>query len=170
MRKLLLIGLFALLTTIVNSTPAFTHAGLVSTTPAADEVFTSMPAEISLTFSEELLLIDGEDVNTVFLNLLDGPQVELVDVKIAGNVISATIPEAEYEPGIYEVTYRIVSSDGHKLSDSYIFSLNAPVRNENPTSVERGGDADFPLPIAGAILILTVLGGFLALRAYNRKA
>lgn len=167
--KRMLISLISLAVLLVPVN-ANAHAGVVATSPSEDQMLNEMPSSISITFSEELLLINGEDVNNVFLNLLDGPQVDLVDVKIAGNILSATIPEADYEPGVYEVTYRIVSSDGHKLSDSYIFSLNAPVRNENPTSVERGGDADFPLPIAGAILILVILGGFLALRAYNRKA
>lgn len=170
MKKALLLAAALLLVPVA----ANAHAGVISVAPAADGILTEMPSEIRLTFTEELLTIDGSDVNTVMLNSFDGPKVELTDIKVIGNILSATIPAADYAPGTYEITYRIVSADGHKLSDSYIFSLNAPVRNQDPSAVERGGSDGLSLklglPIFGAILILLIVAGFLLLRSRNRKA
>ena len=160
---------FALLATaIITPTSAFAHAGLVSSTPAANSDVKVMPNEISLTFTEDLLVLGDKDVNSISLNLMDGPEVTLTDIKVDGAVLSATVPVGEYESGRYEVFYKIVSADGHKLSDSYSFSLNAPTPLIAPTPTDEG-DGVLPLPIVGAIAIVVMLGGFFALRARNRK-
>lgn len=144
------------------------HAGVVSTSPAQDEVLNVMPSEISITFSEELLTIAGQEVNTISLSLFDGPQVEIGDIKVSGTTLSATIPEGEYDSGVYEVFYRIVSADGHKVSDLFTFSLNAPALISEPV-VEKG-DGVIPAPIVASIAVLLALGGYLALRASKGKS
>jgi hypothetical protein len=108
-------------------------------------------------------------VNSISLNLLDGAEIALTDLKVDGSVLSATVPTGEYESGVYEVFYSIVSADGHKVSDSYSFSLNAPTPLIAPASSDDGGDGVLPLPIVGAITLVVILGGFFALRARNRK-
>lgn len=169
MRKRLSILFFALLSTvIINPTAVFAHAGVVSTFPVQDEVATVMPAEIKVVFSEELMTITDKEINTISLTHFDGPPVEITDVKVTGTTLSATVPSGDYEPGVYEVNYRIVSADGHQVSDSFTFSLNAPVTT-SATSVAEEGDGVLPLPIVGAIAIVVILGGYLALRARNRK-
>jgi methionine-rich copper-binding protein CopC len=165
MKKLIfLVG--ALLLVPVN---ANAHAGLVSSNPAANTEITAMPSEISLTFTEDLLTLGDKGVNSVSLNLMDGAEVALTDVKVNGAVLSATIPAGDYESGVYEVFYKIVSADGHALSDSYSFSLNAPTLLIAPTPEGQGGDGVLPLPIVGAIAIVLILGGFFALRARQQK-
>lgn len=169
MRKRLSILFFALLSTaIINPTAAFGHAGVVSTSPAQDEVVAVMPAEIKVVFSEELMTITDKEINTISLIHFDGPPVEINDVRVSGATLSANVPSGDYESGIYKVRYRIVSADGHKVSDSFTFSLNAPVTTA-ALNVEADGDGVLPLPIVGAIAIVVILGGYLALRARNRK-
>ncbi|CAN2177929.1 CopC domain containing protein [Candidatus Nanopelagicaceae bacterium] len=165
--KRILVLIAAILLVPVNT--AFAHAGLVSANPAANSEVNVMPTEIALTFSEDLLTIGGKEVNSISLNLMDGPEVMLTDVKVDGAVLSATVPTGEYESGIYEVFYKIVSADGHKLIDSYSFSLNGPTLYTAPNPVAEKGDGVLPLPIVGAIVIVVILGGFFALRARNRK-
>ena len=170
MSKRLSFLFFALLASAtINPATAFGHAGAVSTSPAQDEVVTVMPAEIKVVFSEELMTITDKEINTISLTHFDGPPVEITDVKVSGATLSATVPQGEYEPGVYEVNYRIVSADGHKVSDSFTFSLNTPVTTSVPY-VEDEGDGVLPLPIVGAIAIVVILGGYLALRARNRKS
>lgn len=163
---------FALLATAIisNPTAAFAHAGLVSSTPAANSEVKVMPSEISLTFTEDLLVLGDKDVNSISLNVMDGPEVALADVKVDGAVLSATVPEDLYESGTYEVFYKIVSADGHKLSDSYSFALNSIARGVTAPPADEDGDGVLPLPIVGAIVIVVLLGGFFALRARNRKS
>jgi methionine-rich copper-binding protein CopC len=161
--------LFLVAAILLVPVSANAHAGLVSANPVANKEITAMPDRISLTFTEDLMVLGENDVNSISLNLMDGPEVTLTDVKVEGAVLSATIPAGGYESGTYEVFYKIVSADGHKLSDSYAFSLNAPTLLTAPAPTDEDGDGVLPLPIVGAIVIVVILGGFFALRARNRK-
>jgi methionine-rich copper-binding protein CopC len=144
------------------------HAGVVATSPAQDEILTAMPTDISVEFTDDLLTISGEKVNSISLNYFDGPPVELTDVIVDGRTISAKIPEGNYEAGTYEVFYTIVSADGHKVSDSFSFSLNAPTPLIAPTP-RQDKHGTLPLPIVGAIALVIVIGGIYAFRARNNK-
>ena len=159
-----LIALFALATLLLSPTVAFAHAGVVTTAPVQDQVLMSMAREISIQFSEELLTIENQDVNTISLTELDGPAIELENVTVDGAFLKAEIPIGDYAPGTYEVNYRIVSADGHKVSDSFTFSLNAPAVTATAVPVEDG-DGVIPLPIVAAIAIILIAGGFLLFRA-----
>lgn len=161
MKTLRLLGIFALLLVPVG---ANAHAGVVSVAPAQDQVLMSMASEISIQFSEELLTIANKDVNTLSLTELDGPPIELENIRVEGEYLKADIPNGDYAPGTYEVTYRIVSADGHKLSDSFSFALNAPAVIAAPVITDEG-DGVIPLPIVGAIVILTLTGGILIFRS-----
>ena len=126
-----------------------------------------MPSEISIQFSEDLLTITDKEVNTISLTHFDGPPVEVTDVKVNGATLSATVPAGEYESGVYEVVYKIVSADGHKVIDSFTFSLNTPTLYTAPAE-EPEGDGVLPLPIVLALAVLAALGGFFALRARRK--
>ena len=161
MKSLRILGILALLMVPVN---ANAHAGVVATAPVQDQVLMSMAREISIQFSEELLTIENQDVNTISLTELDGPAIELENVTVDGAFLKAEIPIGDYPPGTYEVNYRIVSADGHKVSDSFTFSLNAPAVTATAAPVEDG-DGVIPLPIVAAIAIILIAGGFLVFRA-----
>ena len=176
MRKALLALPFTLLSITATigfaPTAAFAHAGVVATSPAQDEVLTAMPAEISVEFTEELLTISGEKVNSISLTHFDGPAVELTDLIVDGRVISAKIPEGDYEAGTYEVFYTIVSADGHKVSDSYSFSLNAPLIAPAPISEHEDHQGFFHIhrvhiaEVGVALMLLILWVGY---RRFNRE-
>ncbi len=161
MKTLRLLGIFALLLLPVG---ANAHAGVVAVAPAQGQEWRSMASEISIQFSEELLTISNEDVNTLSLTELDGPPIELENIRVEGEYLKAAIPSGDYAPGTYEVTYRIVSADGHKLSDSFTFALNAPAVTAAPVTTDEG-DGVIPLPIVVAVVILALAGGFLIFRS-----
>ncbi len=96
------------------------HASLTSTDPADGSELAVAPAEVTLTFSEELLN-------------------ELVEVSIldaAGDLVMATEAEqtpppgtdvivpwpADLPPGQYSVAFRVVSEDGHPVTGQVSFS------------------------------------------------
>jgi methionine-rich copper-binding protein CopC len=162
--KRILVLIAAILLVPVN---ANAHAGLVSSNPAANTEITVMPSEISLTFTEDLLILGDQKVNSIVLTHYDGAAIELSDIKVEGATLSASVPEAEYQSGIYEVVYKIVSADGHKVSDSFTYSLNAPTLLIAPAPAKNGHGV-LPLPIVGAIAIVIAVGGLFALRARQR--
>lgn len=139
---------------------ASAHSGLVSSNPAANVEITSMPAEIELKFTEELMTVGEESVNTISLVDPLGTQITLRNIQVIGALLTAKIPESEYPSGLYTVNYKIVSADGHKLSESYSFSLNAPVPVVTSTPVEEEESSALPLPIVIAVSALIALGGF----------
>jgi methionine-rich copper-binding protein CopC len=165
MRKIVL----AVIALMLVPVSANAHAGLVSATPAANSEVNVMPLSIALTFTEDLLTIGDKEVNTISLTNPEGDQISLGDIAVAGPLLTAAIPEAEYPSGAYTVEYKIVSADGHQLSDSYSFSLNGPTLYTAPAPAAEDGDGVLPLPIVGAIAIVILLGGFYALRARNRR-
>ena len=164
MKALRIFGILALMFVPVS---ANAHAGVVATLPEQDQVLSSMPTEISIKFSENLLTISDQEVNTISLTHFDGPPVDISGITVTGSTLSAVVPEGEYESGVYEVSYTIVSADGHKVTDSYTFSLNAPTLYTAPVARSEG-DGVLPLPIVFAIAVVVALGGFLALRARRK--
>jgi methionine-rich copper-binding protein CopC len=164
MKPLKILGIMAI---FLSPIAANAHAGVVATSPAQDQVLMSMAREISIQFSEELLTISNQDVNTLSLTEFDGPPIELENIVVEGEFLKAEIPVGDYTPGTYEVSYRIVSADGHKVSDSFTFALNAPAVTAAPLDVPEGVGV-IALPIVAAIVILLLAGGFLIFR--RRKA
>jgi len=99
---------------------AHAHAHLHSAVPAADSTIASVPAEIDLTFNEELNLKftgikvvgpDGTEVKVDSAMLMDGDKSFMA--MLAGKP----------GPGTYQVFWHALSRDGHKTQGSYKFTV-----------------------------------------------
>ncbi|SIR92503.1 copper resistance CopC family protein [Microbacterium sp. RURRCA19A] len=111
---------------------ASAHDSLVSATPAADTTV-STAADVTLTFSANLLGADGG--NEVIVVGPDARHYETDCTALAGPTL--TTPVELGNAGEYQVTWRAVSSDGHPVSGTYTFSY-APAAGE---PVGTGSDA-----------------------------
>jgi len=178
MRKLLSFLFFALLSisfaSAFSMTAAVAHSGVVSSNPAAGEVLTELPDEISVTFSEELLVIEGKAVNTLTLTAQDATQVPLTEIRVEGNLLRAAVPVGDFPAGLYEMNYRVISADGHEVSDVITFSLDtavaSPATSASPEVVKTESQPfALPLPIVLAIALLIVAGGFYLLARRRRS-
>ena len=174
MKRCLLLLSVLIFSTLSFSQIANAHSGVVTASPAQDEAVTALPSQLVVTFTEDLMTIGDKVVNTISLTDPNGSAVALTDIAVAGAKLSAAIPEGEYPSGTYTVDYAIVSADGHKLTESYTFALNAPTLFDAPvpTSVqadEDEGEEALPLPIVGAIVVVALLGGLYAYRRFNKK-
>ncbi|GLS00419.1 copper resistance protein C [Brevundimonas denitrificans] len=98
--------------------PAAAHARLVSATPAPNATVASTRT-LSLTFSERMVAaFSGFDV------------VDAAGEKVAiqtlvaedGKTLTGTLSRA-LGAGAYRVDWRIASSDGHRMTGSYTFSV-----------------------------------------------
>ena len=104
---------------------AFAHDQLISSSPAPDERLDKSPANITLTFSSPLLEL-GHEVRVVDDNAKNwvggaGPR--------PGNADQA-LPELP--DGGYQVSWRVVSADGHPISGSYGFRVGTPPLRPQP--------------------------------------
>jgi hypothetical protein len=121
-----------------------------------------MPKEISVTFSDELLVVADKEINTLKLDYSDGTSVPLQDATVTSNVLTAAVIAGENQSGAYQITYRVISSDGHEVSDVITFSLNTPQEMVlTPKVNEEDGSGAIPLPIALALAVVIAIAGFL---------
>ena len=103
------------------SAPAFAHAHLKSATPAIGSIVATAPTELDLKFSEGLnLRFTGVKVT--------GPAKAAVATGEAalgaGDDTTLVVPVPDpLAPGSYTVAWHALSTDGHKTSGTYTFTI-----------------------------------------------
>jgi copper resistance protein C len=106
------------------------HTDLISSNPAAGANLEKIPESFSLTFNEELISIEGEMINTLSLEDAAGMNYPLSEVKILGEVLTATAISGPFPAGQFKLTYRVVSADGHPINGDIAFSTQSPTTIE----------------------------------------
>jgi copper transport protein len=160
----LVLGLLAVL--VFPAAPASAHATLVSSSPPANALLSSLPDQVVLTFSETVRPVTGKVRVIAPDNTLASagdPVVDGHDVKIS---LKTSTPN-----GTYLVSYRVISADSHPVSGAYTFSVGAPTTPPSDANVVVGANlavtATLPfvrwigyvglLLLVGTVLMLTVL-------------
>lgn len=123
---------------LLPTAAASAHDYLVSSDPAADATVTAPPSTVSLTFNDRVLDLSGDGSSTL-LTVTDAAKkhFETGCASVADRTVSA--PLALGPAGQYTVTYQIVSSDGHTVSNSYAFRYEPPAG-----TAEAAGSATTP--------------------------
>jgi copper transport protein len=151
----LLIGLFWVL--LGPMSPAFAHAALVGSDPAADSIVPDAPNRITLTFSESIQLVSGK------MQVLapDGSRADQGSPTVNGATV--TIPlRSGGGRGTYLLSYRIISADTHPVGGSISYSVGAastpPTATIDDTKVDPVVRALLPvgkyLGYAGLVLLV----------------
>ena len=136
--------------------PASGHTSLLSATPQAEGTLAEAPAEISLLFDEDLLLIGEKNPNDLEVIDESGERIS-GEVLVAGANISTL--SGITEPGTYTVKYRVASSDGHIVEGEYRFSVAVPLLNE---TAEDG--SNLLVRSSWVLLVIAGLGTYALLR------
>lgn len=98
--------------------PAFAHSRLVSSNPAANSVV-APTRTVSLTFSERSVpAFSSFDVVNAAGNKLDTRVTTSED----GRTLTGTLARP-LVVGTYRIDWRIASSDGHRMTGSYSFTV-----------------------------------------------
>lgn len=158
--------------------PAAAHDDIVAASPAAGSSIGVGPNEISLTFSGEILT----ETSAVVIEVIapDGQNVAVDPPQIDGTTVTQGLAP-EQAPGLYTVRWRVVSSDGHPISDEYTYTLEAltlqsstptpaataaeQTPEPSPTSTETSSTSGHGEPTGGgaALPILAVASGAIVL-------
>lgn len=109
---------------LLAPSPAIAHDSVVSSYPAASSSVDSVPDEISITFSAELLGEGGTGV--VQVTGPDGVVYSEGDPEIADATITQHLA-SDAPGGAYTVLWRVVSSDGHPTSGEYGFEIRTSI-------------------------------------------
>lgn len=173
--RILLLLLFSVTLFSSQSVAAQAHSALETSTPAQGQMVETLPSEVSLTFNEELISIEGESINTLTLKGADGTSYELLPPTIVGAVLSARVAGGDYPAGDYLLSYRAVSADGHPITGEIRFSTQSlttigsvPAEPEATAYVAETKDSSSQNMIYVAAGFLLVLAIALVLRKKRR--
>lgn len=128
--------LLAALLVLFSPVSASAHDALVSSSPEADSTVETLPSELTLTFSADL--ITGEGATEVVVTDATGASVADGPAVTEGAVVTQPLV-AEAAAGEYHVIWKVVSSDGHPTSGEYFFSVataTASTPEPTPTATE----------------------------------
>ncbi|MFZ4893561.1 copper resistance CopC family protein [Plantibacter sp. Mn2098] len=128
--------------------PASAHNTILSTTPEKDSTVTEQPGQIVITTNDNLLDL-GEAGNANQIQV-SGPGTEKLYYGTACAAVNGpalVMPVQFGQPGVYTVTWQLVSTDGHPLSGSYTFTWAPAVGQELATGVSTP-----PCAKAGAVV------------------
>ena len=112
---------FLIATPLVTSA----HTGLVRSTPTDKETVQVFPADISMTFNEELMKIGGKQVSKFSVHNPKHSLIKLGSLKVNGGTITAHVKETKLDTGTYKVYYRVISADGHPVSGIISFNYKS---------------------------------------------
>ena len=120
--RLALFILTALLLTSLRS--AFAHANLLRSDPPANSSLDSAPAEIRLWFTESL----ESEFSRIGLRDSQGEVVSIPPAVVdADDPTQMSVQPGELADGLYTVTWRVLSTDGHSTEGSFAFGIGVPV-------------------------------------------
>jgi methionine-rich copper-binding protein CopC len=103
------------------STAAFAHAQLQKAMPAVGSTIASPPSEIRLKFSEAV----EPRFSGVAVAAQDGGSQSVGPVSVAADDPTTLVAKIEQplKPGVYKVTWQVVSVDTHRTQGSFVFTL-----------------------------------------------
>lgn len=122
-------ALLATIIAVLTSGPAWAHNSLTKAVPGKNSTVKEAPERIELTFLQKV------DPKALTIKITDAQKqaVALGTPKANGKV--GTVGFAEpLNSGVYTVSYRVVSVDGHPVEGSYKFTLDGPVATTPPTT------------------------------------
>lgn len=114
---------------VLGAVPAAAHAQLEKAWPADGSTVTSAPSAVVLTFSEAV----SSSFAAVQVEGPDGQSVSDGRPRVDGAVVTQALA-SPLGPGRYTVAFRVVSSDGHPVSDTTSFTLEG-AKSGSSTSV-----------------------------------
>ncbi len=135
--RLLATGLMASTFWIAAAGTVAAHTALVSSDPVEQSSVPVPPSAITLTFNE--------DINATFANVVLNDSVGRnwisTTPQIQGHTLTVTVGTDQPTSGVYTVGYRVLSADGHPVSGSYTFTIDAGSTENAPTSPPAGSTA-----------------------------
>ncbi|HWL97872.1 MAG TPA: copper resistance protein CopC [Nocardioidaceae bacterium] len=154
------------------ASPAYAHTELDNAIPAAGSTLGTTPGTIQLTFTEPV----DADLATVVVRGPDGALLSDGAVRqSATGLMQPIVPTRK--AGMLEVSYRVISLDGHPVSDTFRFEVTRGDPNAQPPGSDQsqaagaggggddsGGSLTAPLIGAAAVLLLIVVGALVARR------
>lgn len=136
---------------IITPQAAIAHDALLSSSPAAQESVDTLPAQLTLHFSGQL--IDDSGATIVEVTGPDGADAHAGAPLVDGAEVTVPL-RAQAPAGQYRVVWRVVSSDGHPISGEFFFevrtsTLPVPSAGQGATPTPEPSAPERPAPAQG---------------------
>lgn len=126
--------LLGVLSSIIGAVSADAHAALKSVAPGDGATVSTVPTAVTLTFNEP--------IGTTFATItVTGPSGDVGNgrPKVDGTTVSEEL-DAGLPNGSYKVAFRVVSEDGHPVSDTTTFTIDAAATSPTSEPTMTPGD------------------------------
>jgi hypothetical protein len=124
---------------------ASAHTALVSASPAEGSTVTEQPGQVVLTFNEA---VQGQFAQLAVADA-NGSSHQTGEPQASGATVTQAV--GELPDGIYTVSFRVVSADGHPVTGSYQFSVAAAPAAPIPTTPDTtSSTSPAPTPAASS--------------------
>lgn len=119
--KKIFVATLLILSTFSYSNPASAHAQLTDSNPGVNKVVKSLPEFVWVEFDGDLMTFGDKNPNVI--TVLDSKK-KRVDSggSLVGGARLSTKLKVGLKAGRLQVTYRIVSEDGHPVTGNYFFT------------------------------------------------
>jgi methionine-rich copper-binding protein CopC len=121
----------------ISQQPALAHASLVQAQPSVSSVVEKAPQFVRLTFDDDLQEIPGVAANVIEVLNSEGAHFEVGSTQLQGATLSVATDSKALISGEYSVIYRVISADGHPVSGSYDFKVQAGVEPSSPAGSQK---------------------------------
>ena len=162
-----LICLASLALTLCWAGTALGHPELTSSSPGADARLGAAPALATLTFSEAVELLNGDDADVVDST---GASVSSGPARLANDQRVVQIPlRPGLEEGTYTVRYSVIGSDSHVIGGLFVFGIGSAELGEPYLGGggSSGPSETGPWGTSSRFLELVGLGGLIGLIAFR---
>ena len=109
-------------TALLAAGPAWAHAKLVSSTPAANASLRAAPGTITLTFNERL--VPAFSKVELLMPAHNNMKVPVTTTVSRDGKSIAVVPQQALARGAYRIVWSAVSSDGHKMYGEVPFQVS----------------------------------------------
>lgn len=142
MTRMFSLIVFSLVAAVGLAGPAWSHAVLLGSSPAADTSLDSSPTEIVFNFNE--------NVGPIFIRVLDRTGKEVGapgEWQVDGNDVITPLTE-ELPNGTYIATYRVISADTHPVGGSVVFAVGEPIASMGDVASAGEQTSGWVVPVA----------------------
>ena len=119
-KSLIAVSILSLL--FLPSSPAFAHAQITATSPIQYSEVSEVPSEVSIEFDGNLTQIEDLSINVLKVFNSEGIQIDDGKTLVGGAKLTIGVRDRSGS-GTFRVTYRVVSEDGHPITDEFIFEV-----------------------------------------------
>ncbi|WP_433746511.1 copper resistance CopC/CopD family protein [Falsibacillus pallidus] len=141
------------------------HAVLLSASPMENSTLKKAPEQIILTFNERL---EG-GLYEIKVKDSNGRSSTSSETSLSKNHQQLSIKLPPLKNGVYSVTYRATSQDGHPVGSTYVFSIGKPLSDSEKSQILSSTGSSSPFGLVWFFrsiyyLSLLILTGWLAWR------